>query len=151
MKKVSQLLYKKGNAVASVDAAESVYDVLEKMVERNIGAIVVLHEGEFAGLMPERDALLAAPAAADRVVLTGRASKETTVAEIMNAKPATVTLNDTIETCMELMSDKHIRYLPVLAEGHVVGLVSMGDLVRFIIEDQDHTIRDLKNYISGSV
>lgn len=144
MKKVSQLLYKKGNAVVSVDAAESVYDVLEKMVERNIGAIVVLHEGEFAGLMTERDY-------ARKVVLKGRASKETSVAEIMNARPATVTLNDTIETCMELMSDKHIRYLPVLAEGHVVGLVSMGDLVRFIIEDQDHTIRDLKNYISGSV
>ncbi len=144
MKKVSQLLYKKGNAVASVDATESVYDVLEKMVERNIGAIVVLHEGDFVGLMTERDY-------ARKVVLKGKSSKETSVAEIMNPKPATVTLNDTIEQCMELMSDKHIRYLPVLAEGHVVGLVSMGDLVRFIIEDQDHTIRDLRNYISGSV
>jgi CBS domain-containing protein len=143
MKKVSQLLYKKGNAVTTVEARTSVYDALERMVEGNFGAMVVLHEGEFAGLMTERDY-------ARKVVLKGKASKETSVAEIMNSKPATVTLNDTIEHCMELMSDKHIRYLPVLSEGHVVGLVSMGDLVRFIIEDQDHTIRDLKNYISGS-
>ncbi len=144
MKKVTALLTKKGNTVTTIPATESVFEALERMVARNIGALIVTHEGEYAGLITERDY-------ARKVVLKGKASKETTVAEIMDSKPATVSLNDPLERCMELMSDKHIRYLPVLAEGRVVGLVSMGDLVRFIIEDQDVTIRDLQNYISGTM
>ncbi|MCY7351102.1 MAG: CBS domain-containing protein [Cytophagaceae bacterium] len=144
MKKVSQLLSQKGKDVASIEAHESVYDALERMVARNIGALVVCQEGECRGLLTERDY-------ARKVILKGKSSKDTLVSEIMDPQFASVTMNDSIEHCMALMSDKHIRYLPVLAEKQVVGLVSMGDLVRFIIEDQTLTIQDLKNYISGTV
>jgi CBS domain-containing protein len=144
MKKVSNLIYAKGNTVNTIDAAASVFDALEQMVSHNIGALVVYHEGEFVGIMTERDY-------ARKVILRGKNSKETTVAEIMNSKPATVTFEDSIERCMEIMADKRIRYLPVVADRHVVGLVSMGDVVRFIMDDQKNTIQSLQNYISGSI
>lgn len=144
MKKVSNLIYAKGNTVNTIDADASVYDALELMVSQNIGAVVVYHDGEFVGLMTERDY-------ARKVILKGKNSKETTVAEIMNSKPATVAFEDSIEHCMEIMADKRIRYLPVVADKHVVGLVSMGDVVRFIMDDQKNTIQSLQNYISGSI
>jgi CBS domain-containing protein len=144
MKKVSNLIYAKGNTVNTIEADSSVYDALERMVSHNIGALVVYHENEFVGLMTERDY-------ARKVILKGKNSKETTVAEIMHSKPATVTFEDSIERCMEIMADKHIRYLPVIADQHVVGLVSMGDVVRFIMDDQKNTIQSLQNYISGSI
>lgn len=144
MKKVAQLLSKKGHDVASIEADESVYDALERMVARNIGALVVCQDGECQGLLTERDY-------ARKVILKGKSSKDSLVSEIMDPQPATVTVNDSIEHCMALMSEKHIRYLPVLTEKKVVGLVSMGDLVRFIMDDQTLTIQDLRNYISGTV
>ena len=109
-----------------------------------MGALIVFKEGEYAGLFTERDY-------ARKVILKGKNSYDTVVGDIMQENAATVSFNDSIETCMEIMSDKHIRYLPVLSEGHVVGIVSMGDLVRFIIDDQKHTIQHLQNFISGSV
>ncbi|MBO9641405.1 CBS domain-containing protein [Siphonobacter aquaeclarae] len=144
MNKVSNLIYRKGNTVHTVDASASVYRALEMMVSKNVGALVVYHENEFVGILTERDY-------ARKVILKGRHSDETAIAEIMDSRPATVSFDDSIEHCMALMSDKHIRYLPVLADGHVVGLVSMGDLVRFIIDDQKSTIQQLQNFISGSV
>jgi CBS domain-containing protein len=144
MKKVSNLIYQKGNTVTVIDASKSVYDALEIMVQKNIGALVVYEHDSFVGVVTERDY-------AQKVIVKGKHSYNTLVSEIMQINPATVKFEDTIERCMELMSDKHIRYLPVLADNHIVGLVSMGDLVRYIIEDQKDTINHLQNFISGGV
>ena len=144
MKKVSNLIYQKGNTVTVIDASKSVYDALEIMVQKNIGALVVYEQDSFVGVITERDY-------AQKVIVKGKHSYNTLVSEIMQINPATVKFEDTIEKCMELMSDKHIRYLPVLADNHVVGLVSMGDLVRYIIEDQKDTINHLQNFISGGM
>ena len=114
------------------------------MISKNIGALVIYQDGEYKGLLTERDY-------ARKVAIMGKNSHDTLVSEIMQTNPASVKFEDTIEYCMEIMSDKHIRYLPVLADNHVVGLVSMGDLVRFIIEDQKHTINHLQNFISGGM
>ena len=144
MKKVSNLIYHKGNTVTIIDGSKTVYDALEIMVQKNIGSLVVYEDNQFVGVITERDY-------AQKVIVKGKHSHDTLVSEIMEATPASVKLDDTIERCMELMSDKHIRYLPVVADGHVVGLVSMGDVVRYIIEDQKDTINHLQNFISGGV
>ena len=144
MKKVSNLIYHKGNTVTIIDGSKSVYDALEIMVQKNIGSLVVYENEQFVGVVTERDY-------AQKVIVKGKHSHNTLVSEIMQTTPASVKLDDTIERCMELMSDKHIRYLPVIAEGHVVGLISMGDVVRYIIEDQKDTINHLQNFISGGV
>ena len=144
MKKVSNLIYHKGNTVTIIDGSKTVYEALEIMVQKNIGSLVVYKDNQFVGVVTERDY-------AQKVIVKGKHSHDTLVSEIMQATPASVKLDDTIERCMELMSDKHIRYLPVVAEGHVVGLVSMGDVVRYIIEDQKDTINHLQNFISGGV
>ena len=144
MKKVSNLIYHKGNTVTIIEGSKTVYDALEIMVKKNIGSLVVYENDQFVGVVTERDY-------AQKVIVKGKHSHNTLISEIMQATPASVKLDDTIERCMELMSDKHIRYLPVVAEGHVVGLVSMGDVVRYIIEDQKDTIHHLQNFISGGV
>lgn len=144
MKKVSHLIYHKGNTVTVIETSKSVYDALELMVQKNIGALVVYEEGRYRGIMTERDY-------ARKVIVKGKNSHDTLVGDIMEDNPSSVKFEDTIERCMEIMSDKHIRYLPVLADEHVVGLVSMGDLVRFIMEDQKNTIEHLQNFISGGV
>ena len=144
MKKVSHLILHKGNTVNVIESTKTVFEALEIMISKNIGALVVYQDGEFKGLLTERDY-------ARKVAIMGKNSHDTLVDEIMQTQPATVKFDDTIERCMEIMSDKHIRYLPVVADNHVVGLVSMGDLVRFIIEDQKHTINHLQNFISGFV
>ncbi len=144
MKKVSNLIYHKGNTVTIIDGSKTVYDALEIMVKKNIGSLVVYEGNQFVGVVTERDY-------AQKVIVKGKHSHDTLVSEIMQAHPASVKLDDTIERCMELMSDKHVRYLPVVAEGHVVGLVSMGDVVRYIIEDQKDTINHLQNFISGGM
>ncbi len=144
MKKVSQLILQKGNTVTTIQANKTVYDAIEIMASKNIGALMVYKDDAFVGVITERDYT-------HKVILKGRHSHDTLVADIMQANPDTVAFNDSIEKCMAVMSDKHIRYLPVLADQHVVALVSMGDVVRFIIDDQKHTIENLQNYISGNV
>ncbi len=144
MKKVLNLINHKGNTVTIIDSSKTVYDALEIMVQKNIGALVVYNEDKFAGVVTERDY-------AQKVIVKGKHSHNTLVSEIMEPSPATVKFEDSIERCMELMADKHIRYLPVLADNHVVGLVSMGDVVRYIIEDQKDTINHLQNFISGGM
>lgn len=144
MKKVSTLIYHKGNTVTVIDASKTVFEALEIMVQKNIGALVVYSDGKYTGIVTERDY-------AQKVIVKGKHSNDTTVGEIMQRMPAFVRFEDSIEQCMEIMSDKHIRYLPVLADEHVVGLVSMGDVVRFIIEDQKVTINHLQNFISGGM
>jgi CBS domain-containing protein len=144
MKKVSNLIYHKGNTVTIIDSSKTVYDALEIMVQKNIGSLVVYEDNQFVGVVTERDY-------AQKVIVKGKHSHDTLVSEIMQGQPASVKLDDTIEKCMELMSDKHVRYLPVVADGHVVGLVSMGDVVRYIIEDQKDTIAHLQNFITGGM
>jgi CBS domain-containing protein len=144
MKKVTHLIQNKGKAVNGVPTNTPVYKALELMIEKNIGALLVFNEEQLVGLFTERDY-------ARKVILMGKNSHDTTVGEIMETNVSKVSSNDSIERCMEIMSDKHIRYLPVMESEKVEGLVSMGDLVRFIIDDQKHTITNLQNYISGVV
>ena len=145
MGKVRNILQRKGNLVYSISPDDTVYNGLELMVENNLGALLVVDNGHFTGIFTERDY-------ARKVILRGKASRETLVKEIMSEHPATVTLDTTIEDCMKVMtgaSGGTIRHLPVLENGELVGLISMGDLVRFIMDEQRIIIEDLEHYISG--
>ncbi|MGV3589254.1 MAG: CBS domain-containing protein [Adhaeribacter sp.] len=146
MGKVRNILQKKGNLVFSISPNDTVYNGLELMVENNLGALLVVDNCHFIGIFTERDY-------ARKVILRGKASKETLVKEIMSEHPATVTLDTTIEDCMKIMTSTNtsstIRHLPVLENGELVGLISMGDLVRFIMDEQRIIIEDLEHYISG--
>lgn len=142
MKSVRQVLNTKGFAVETITPESSVYDALQKMSNRELGALVVLKEGELCGLFSERDY-------ARKVVLQGRASKDTQVQEIMTRRVITVQPQQTVEACMVLMTDKRIRHLPVVEEGRVIGIVSIGDIVKAVIEAQRLTIEELESYITG--
>lgn len=137
---VRNLLQKKGNAVHSVSPDTSVYDALELLEEQNLGALVVVKDNLLIGVFTERDY-------ARKVVLKGRSSKETLVRDIMTGRPIVVTPDTTIEQCMQLMTDKYVRHLPVMHDGEIVGFVSIGDLVRYIIEEKDYIIENLRQYI----
>jgi len=139
--KVSDILQKKGSAVIFATSSTSVLDALKLMSEKNIGALLVIDDGKLTGIFSERDY-------ARKVVLKGKASADTAVSEIMTENPFTVQPEDSIETCMGIMSDKHIRHLPVVKEGTVAGMISIGDVVTTIIQSQKETIDQLKNYIS---
>lgn len=140
---VRHILQKKGHEVLSVAPTATVYYALELMVEKNVGALLVTDKEHFAGIFTERDY-------ARKVILKGKASKETLVSEIMSEHPATVTPDDTVEDCMKLMTAKYIRHLPVLECDKLVGLVSIGDIVKFIIEEQKFIIDNLEHYITGT-
>lgn len=142
MGKVRNILQKKGNTVYSSEPDDTVYNALELMCEKNLGAILVIDQSRFVGIFTERDY-------ARKVILKGKASKETLVREIMTEHPLTVTPDTTIEECMKVMTGSSIRHLPVLENGQLVGLVSMGDLVRYIIDEQQTIIEDLEHYITG--
>lgn len=134
------LLRKKGNVVHSISPDSSVYDALEVLESKNLGALVVVEGKELIGIFTERDY-------ARKVVLKGRSSKETLVRDIMVESPIFVTPDYTIEDCMKLMTDKYIRHLPVLDNGELIGLISIGDLVRYIIEEKNFIIENLEHYI----
>lgn len=144
MKKVKGLLHEKGNEVTTVDAANTVYDGLALMVSRNIGALLVVENGRFAGIMTERDY-------ARKVMLQGKSSRNTQIGEIMDRSPVTVTPDTSVQECMELMTNHFVRYLPVLEQGEVTGIVSIGDVVRTIMEEQKSTISHLHEYIAGNL
>ncbi len=139
---VKQLLDEKGNAVWSTPPATSVYDALQSMAEKNVGALVVTEGQKVVGMFSERDY-------ARKVTLLGRRSRELSVGEIMSSNVIHVALNDSIEHCMELMTHQHIRHLPVVEQGALVGLISIGDVVRRVIEEQKSTISHLEDYITG--
>lgn len=142
MKTVKQLLSTKPVQIFSVAENSSVLDALKVMMEKNISALLVLDEQQMLGIFTERDY-------ARKIVLHGKSSAETAIKEVMTANPITVSPSDSIDFCMGIMTDKHIRHLPVMHNNQVTGMVSIGDVVKFIIEDQRQTISQLENYISS--
>ncbi|WP_269234669.1 CBS domain-containing protein [Flavobacterium flavigenum] len=138
---VNQILNAKGKNVYSVRSTTTVYDALKVMGEKNIGAILIIDGSELKGILSERDY-------ARKIVLKDKSSKETLVDEIMESTVFTVKLSDNLENCMELMSTKRIRHLPVLENEIVVGIISISDVVKAIIELQKDTINHLNSYIS---
>lgn len=140
MKTVRQLLQVKGGSVHSVTPQTTVFDALKLMTEKNIGAVLVLADGKLAGIMSERDY-------ARKVILHGKSSRDIAVREIMSDKVLTVQIAQTIEECMALMTNKRIRHLPVMDGEKLVGLLSIGDLVKEVIAEQEQTIKQLESYI----
>ena len=142
MKSISQLLHAKGREVWSVTPDTSVYDALKLMADKNVGALLVLEANRLVGIFSERDY-------ARKVILKGKASKDTPVKEIMSPDVLFVRPENSIEECMALMTDKRFRHLPVLEGNQVVGVISIGDVVKTIISEQEFTISQLENYITG--
>jgi CBS domain-containing protein len=140
MLSVEQLLNQKPRAIHSVGPEEPVLAAIKKMAEHHIGALLVMSGEKLVGIMSERDY-------ARKVVLLGRSSTETRVDAIMTSKVVTVTAKQDAHDCMRLMTDLRIRHLPVVAGDRVVGVLSIGDLVRAVIEEQERTIADLESYI----
>ena len=138
---VNQILNAKGKNVYSVRSTTTVYEALKVMGEKNIGAILIIDGSELKGILSERDY-------ARKIVLKDKSSKETLVDEIMESTVFTIKLSDNLEDCMELMSTKRIRHLPVLEDEIVVGIISISDVVKAIIELQKDTINHLNSYIS---
>ena len=139
---VRHILQKKGSSAFSIDPNATVYRALELMVERDVGSLLVIDNGRFVGIFTERDY-------ARKVMLKGKSSKDTFIHDIMSEHTISVTPDATVEECMSLMTQRYIRYLPVLEENELVGLISIGDIVKYIIEDQKFIIENLEHYITG--
>src|SRR5512137_612577 len=142
MVRVKQLLRRKGPEVWAVDAEEPVLEAIQMMADKGVGALPVTRGGELVGVISERDY-------ARKVILLGRSSAETPVWQIMSSPVVTVTPEDDVRRCMQVMTERRIRHLPVLADGRMVGMISIGDLVRAVIEEQDQTIKHLERFIAG--
>ena len=142
MKTVTLLLRAKGNEVLTVSPDVPVFAALGLMAERNVGALLVVEGGRLVGIFSERDY-------ARKVILKGKSSKETPVREVMSANVLYVRPRHTIEECMALMTEKRVRHLPVLEGERLVGVISIGDIVKEIIAEQEFMIEQLQNYITG--
>ena len=142
MKKVQQILNTKPIQVFSVMQNSSVLDALQLMMEKNISALLVIDDEKLLGIFTERDY-------ARKIILHGKSSADTSVKDVMTADPITVLPDDSIELCMQIMTDKHIRHLPVVQNDVVLGMISIGDVVKFIIADQKQTISQLESYINS--
>ncbi len=139
---VNDILQKKGGEIWTTSPQSTVYEAVGLMGEKNIGALVVTEGDDVVGVLSERDY-------SRKVVLCGRTSRETLVGDIITRNAITVGRHDNIETCMKHMTSHRIRHLPVMEGGKLVGLVSMGDLVNWVMQSQHHTIQQLHGYISG--
>ena len=142
MKTIKNIIQNKSKSIYSVTPQTSVLDALQVMMDKNISALLVMEGSELKGIFTERDY-------ARKIILQGKASKETSIQEVMTSKLETVKLNTSIEHCMQIMTQRFIRHLPIVEDGIVVGIISIGDLVKFIIEDQKQTIEQLQSYISS--
>jgi CBS domain-containing protein len=142
MKSVKHLLDTKQVRIISVSENISVLDALKVMTEKNISAVLVMENDRLHGIFTERDY-------ARKIILQGKSSKDTLIKEAMTSNPITINLSDSIDYCMGLMTDKHIRHLPIVENDEVKGMVSIGDVVKFIIADQKQIISQLESYISG--
>ena len=139
---VSSVLKLKGDQVWSVTPAASVYEAIEMMSEKNIGALLVIANGKLIGIMSERDY-------ARKVILRGKSSRQTQVMEIMTSSVVYVSPQDTVDECMRIMTESRTRHLPVVEKDNVVGVISIGDLVNWIISTQQEAIHRLESYITG--
>ena len=142
MRTVKDILRAKGSKVYSIAPDATVYEALSRMADKNVGAMLVFEGTDLVGLISERDY-------SRKTILKGRFSKQTAVREIMTTEAVTVHPDDDIEACMELFTDKHVRHLPVVEKGKVVGIVSIGDIVKSIIDYKEFIIEELENYIKG--
>ncbi len=142
MYEVRHVLARKGEQVFQIGPAESVYRALEILAEHDIGALAVVDEGRLIGIFSERDY-------ARKVVLHGLTSRQTMVRELMSPDPVTVGPDTPIESCMTLMTERRIRHLPVLSEGRLTGLVSIGDIVKMLLAEREGLIEELQGYIGG--
>lgn len=139
---VRQILKVKGSQVWSIPPQARIYDALQLMAEKDVGALLVMEGDRLVGIFSERDY-------ARKLILHGKSSLDTLVREVMTPQVITVSPDENIFVCMELMTDRHIRHLPVIEEGRVIGLVSIGDVVKAIISEQQFVISQLESYITG--
>jgi len=139
---VIEILKTKGRDVWTVSPDATVYDALQVMADKNVGALMVVEDDTLVGVFSERDY-------ARKIILQGKASKDTLVREIMSTELVCVRPDQTIRICMELMTHKRTRHLPVLDEGRLAGVISIGDVVKAIISEQEFTIQQLEHYIAG--
>jgi CBS domain-containing protein len=142
MHTINQLLRAKGDQIFSVEPTDSVLKAIEIMATRHIGALLVMSQGNLIGIISERDY-------ARKVILKKRSSHDTPVRDIMTSPTVTVSPSDTVHHCMELMTEHRFRHLPVVDAGRVVGILSIGDLVKAVIEEQNAHIEQLERYIAG--
>lgn len=142
MRTVRQLLENKAHEVYSVAPADSVISAIRLMAEKGVGAVLAMQDGQLAGIVSERDY-------ARKVVLHGRSSSDTPVRDIMSKDVITVGPNHTVERCMQIVTEHRIRHLPVVEDGQVVGVISIGDLVKAVIEDQQLELDQLQRYIAS--
>ena len=140
MTTVRHLLDRKDRALFSIEPEDPVLEAIRMMADRHVGALLVMRGTELAGIVSERDY-------ARKVVLLGRSSAETPVWQIMSSPVVTVSLDSSIEDCMRLMTERRIRHLPVVEQGGVIAMISIGDLVKAVIEEQQQTIEQLESYI----
>ena len=144
MKKVGDILSRKGGDAITVSPDATVLEALKIMAEKNIGSVIVMFEGKYQGIITERDY-------SRKITLRGKSSTDTTVADIMSTQLPNLSPDDTLERCMELMSDKNIRYLPVFKNNELKGIISMSDVVKETILSQQEMINHLENYIHSNL
>ena len=142
MGKVRNILHNKGNTIYSVEPDMMVYRAIELMCEKNIGGLLIVENGKLVGIFTERDY-------ARKLILKGKSSKDTPIKDLMTSNLVTVSPETSIDDCMRVMTGRKIRHLPVLDKGNLVGIISIGDVVHFIIEEQKSIIEHLEHYITG--